>query len=256
MGTVKKKVKRTTNGVEILHKRYIGSDTGRKALLEKERVNAEVAQLIYDLRTQAGMTQKALADRISTTQSVISRLEDADYEGHSLDMLTRIADALNQRVILQLGSKDSVQSSLHGLTEEVLDRRTEIIRSLFPEVLRRLREEKHLSARLLATKLGVNRSEIFDWERRGDYRPTLSVLSKLGDVFNIPSENLCMLAVPNNWDEFLKEVSKLVAKLEESSNITVSRQRSVDEFIQFLRSMPGRTFEGETCRLVPFHKGK
>jgi transcriptional regulator with XRE-family HTH domain len=256
MGTVKKKTKRTTNGVEILHKRYIGSDSGRKTLLEKERVNAEVAQLIYDLRTQAGMTQKALADRIGTTQSVISRLEDADYEGHSLDMLTRIADALNQRVILQVGSKDTVQSSFQWLAEEVLNRRTELIRSLFPEVLRRLRQEQHLSARLLAKKLGVDRNEIFAWERRDDYRPTASVLSKLSDVFNIPSENLCMLAVPNNWGEFLKEVSKLAAKLEGSSIVTAKRQRSLDEFIQFLRSMPGGSFEGGPCRLVPFHKGE
>ncbi|NLX21224.1 MAG: transcriptional regulator, partial [Phycisphaerae bacterium] len=33
-----------------------------------------------------------------TTPSVISRLEDADYQGHSLSMLRRIAAALNQRV--------------------------------------------------------------------------------------------------------------------------------------------------------------
>ena len=33
-----------------------------------------------------------------TTASVICRLEDADYEGHSLAMLNRIAAALNRRV--------------------------------------------------------------------------------------------------------------------------------------------------------------
>ena len=36
--------------------------------------------------------------RKTTTQSVISRLEDADYEGHSLAMLNRIAAALERRV--------------------------------------------------------------------------------------------------------------------------------------------------------------
>jgi hypothetical protein len=35
---------------------------------------------------------------VKTTQSVISRLEDADYERHSLTMLQRIADALNCRL--------------------------------------------------------------------------------------------------------------------------------------------------------------
>ncbi|MBW4552423.1 MAG: helix-turn-helix transcriptional regulator [Aphanocapsa sp. GSE-SYN-MK-11-07L] len=48
------------------------------------------------------MTQQQLADRIGTKQSVIARLEDADYEGHSLSMLQRIAGALNQRVEIKL----------------------------------------------------------------------------------------------------------------------------------------------------------
>jgi hypothetical protein len=35
---------------------------------------------------------------VGTTASVICRLEDADYEGHSLAILRRIAGALNQRI--------------------------------------------------------------------------------------------------------------------------------------------------------------
>lgn len=38
---------------------------------------------------------------MGTTQSVISRLEDADYEGHSLAMLQRIAEALHVRLELR-----------------------------------------------------------------------------------------------------------------------------------------------------------
>ena len=60
----------------------------RTASLERERANAEVAQLIHDHRTAAGLTKKQLAELIGTGYSVISRLEDADYEGHSLSMLT------------------------------------------------------------------------------------------------------------------------------------------------------------------------
>lgn len=41
---------------------------------------------ITALRTQAGLSQQ-LAKRVGTTASVICRLEDADYEGHSLAML-------------------------------------------------------------------------------------------------------------------------------------------------------------------------
>ncbi len=85
------KKKKISNAVEILHWRYIKDDPNRKAALEAERVNAEVARMIYELRCDAGMNQKELADLIGTTQSVISRLEDADYEGHSLSMLRRVA---------------------------------------------------------------------------------------------------------------------------------------------------------------------
>ena len=35
---------------------------------------------------------------VGTTASVICRLEDADYEGHSMAMLNRIAGALDRRV--------------------------------------------------------------------------------------------------------------------------------------------------------------
>jgi ribosome-binding protein aMBF1 (putative translation factor) len=92
------KPKRTSNAVRILHRRYVGEDLQRKASLEQERVNAEVARTIFELREQAGLSQKELAERVQTTQSVISRLEDADYEGHSLSMLNRIATALNQQL--------------------------------------------------------------------------------------------------------------------------------------------------------------
>ncbi len=65
-------------------------------MIAEETVNAQVARMIYEARTAAGLTQKQLADLLGTQQSAIARLEDADYEGHSLGMLRRIAEALNQ----------------------------------------------------------------------------------------------------------------------------------------------------------------
>ena len=100
------KTRKTSNAVRILHRRYVGEDARRKASLEKERVNAEVARTIYELREQAGLSQKELAERVETTQSVISRLEDADYDGHSLSMLSRIAKALNQQVQVVMRPKE------------------------------------------------------------------------------------------------------------------------------------------------------
>ena len=93
-----KKRRATTDAVGILHRRYIAGRPDQEAALENPRLNAAIAQEIYDLRTKAGLTQKQLAELISTAHSVISRLEDADYEGHSLRMLQRISAALNRRV--------------------------------------------------------------------------------------------------------------------------------------------------------------
>jgi len=67
-------------------------------LVELEQANLDIARQIYELRTKAKLSQAELARKVGTTQSVISRLEDADYDGHSLEMLRRIAAALEQRV--------------------------------------------------------------------------------------------------------------------------------------------------------------
>ena len=97
MGKKKRKTT-TTDAVEIMHRRYFEGKPEMMRLLEEERANAQVARKIYDLRDQAGLTQKELARLVGTTPSVISRLEDADYDGHSLSMLRRIAAALDKRV--------------------------------------------------------------------------------------------------------------------------------------------------------------
>jgi len=93
-----RKVKTTSNAVKILHKRYIKGNKKRLEHLEREREKLNIAQQIYDIRTSAGLSQKELAELIGTTQSVISRVEDADYNRHSLAMLRKIASALNQRI--------------------------------------------------------------------------------------------------------------------------------------------------------------
>jgi ribosome-binding protein aMBF1 (putative translation factor) len=71
-------------------------------MVKESSVNAQVSLIIYDVRKQAGLTQKQLADLIGTTQSVIARLEDADYEGHSLSMLARIAAALDRKLKIEM----------------------------------------------------------------------------------------------------------------------------------------------------------
>ena len=91
--------------------RMTGEDEELQQLIVEETLNAEVARLIYEARTEAGLTQAALAERIGTRQPVIARLEDADYEGHSLSMLQRIAVALGQRLELQFVPLEGVMEA-------------------------------------------------------------------------------------------------------------------------------------------------
>ena len=91
----------TNNALKILNK-MTADDPEIQEMVRESSLNAELAQLIYTARKQAGLTQQQLADRIGTKQSVIARLEDAEYEGHSLSMLQKIARALNQRLEVKL----------------------------------------------------------------------------------------------------------------------------------------------------------
>jgi ribosome-binding protein aMBF1 (putative translation factor) len=83
-----------------LHDEFIGDDPKKQAAYEEDLVNVKAAQLIYDMRTAAGLSQRELAARVGTTASVICRLEDADYQGHTLQILNRIASALGRRIEL------------------------------------------------------------------------------------------------------------------------------------------------------------
>lgn len=76
--------------------KYSKDDPNFKLDMEKERQRMDMAQQIYDARMEAGLTQSQLAKLVGTTPSVISRLEDSDYEGHSMNMIRRIAKALGK----------------------------------------------------------------------------------------------------------------------------------------------------------------
>jgi len=212
----------STNAVEILHRRYIGDDAGRKASLQAERVNAEVAQMIYDLRKETGITQKELADLIGTTQSVISRLEDADYNGHSLSMLSRIAKALNKRLTVQITSEDDQRQT---------------IQYVFREVMKGLRLKLGLAAEQFAQKTGIDKKDILAMERNMNYRPTPLILHELSTFYGISQSKLAALAgaIKEIPPEFQAEASRFAAKSESFSMLTDEGKVTLDEFVKFLR---------------------
>ncbi|QDT01326.1 helix-turn-helix domain-containing protein [Adhaeretor mobilis] len=96
---------KTRDAMKIIDK-MIGDDPERRQRIAEARTQSEIAQMVYDARHAAGLTQKQLADLIGTGQSAIARLEDADYDGHSLTMLQRIAKALNCHIRLSMVPND------------------------------------------------------------------------------------------------------------------------------------------------------
>ncbi|MCM3905085.1 MAG: helix-turn-helix transcriptional regulator, partial [Pyrinomonadaceae bacterium] len=97
----KRKRLATADAVEILYRRYYERRPERVKELDEAWADDSVARKLTALHFRAGMTQRQLAKLVGTTPSAICRLENADYEGHSLAMLNRIAAALDQRVELR-----------------------------------------------------------------------------------------------------------------------------------------------------------
>lgn len=87
----------TKNLADVI-RRKLAADPRLSASVETERLRANVGRVIFDARMRAGLTQQELADRVGMRQSAIARLEDADYDGHSLRTLQRIAAALDVSV--------------------------------------------------------------------------------------------------------------------------------------------------------------
>jgi ribosome-binding protein aMBF1 (putative translation factor) len=103
-------MKKAHSAVEFV-KQMTEGDEEFQQMVEAETINLRVAQLVYDARMAAGLTQKQLAEMIGTRQSAIARLEDADYEGHSLSMLRRVAAALGCRIKLDFEAIHSSRAS-------------------------------------------------------------------------------------------------------------------------------------------------
>ena len=218
-----KKEKKKVDAVRILHRRYIGDDAERKASLQEERVNSEVAQMIYELRNEVGLTQKDLAELTGTTQSVISRLEDTDYNGHSLSMLSKIAKALNQKLKLTMTDKG---------------KENEKIRFVFQEVARGLRKQKGLGIDQFVKKSGIDRGDVIAMERHPGYKPSPLVIHRLSKFYDIPQKKLAVLAgaFKDLPPDIEAEASRFAAQSDSFAKLTEEERKTLDEFVKFLRS--------------------
>ena len=99
---------KTTKDARKILRKLEGDDPELRFLIEQETVNARVAQMIYEARKKAGLTQEQLAKLIGTGQPTIARLEDADYQGHSLLMLMKISATLGKKFDIRWAKETSL----------------------------------------------------------------------------------------------------------------------------------------------------
>ncbi len=96
---------------EIVERKMRRSPRYRRAFLRTLH-QIDLALLIREMRESAKLTQQELAERAGTTQSVIARLEDAEYTGHSIKMLERIAAACGVSLTLHAEKKPKLDREL------------------------------------------------------------------------------------------------------------------------------------------------
>jgi ribosome-binding protein aMBF1 (putative translation factor) len=108
------KKKLTSDAFQWAYDKYVGSDPKEIALYEEERIKADIAQNVYDLRNQAGLSREQLADLVGATASIIEDIEEADYEGDFLSMGSRIAAALHRRMEVRFVPVDAADAA--GIT--------------------------------------------------------------------------------------------------------------------------------------------
>jgi len=96
----------------FIESELLGKDPELREEVARERLNASIAQLLIRERKKAGLTQRQLAAKVGTQQSVIARLEDADYGGHSISMLFRVADALGAELKLEFSRPETTVATI------------------------------------------------------------------------------------------------------------------------------------------------
>ena len=92
------------------------NEGGRSAYEDEGRITA-FRELVFRLRTEAGLTQVELADRMGTTQSAIARMEGGGARPN-LDTLEHLAAAVGGELVVGVGERLSENPAIARLVRE------------------------------------------------------------------------------------------------------------------------------------------
>jgi len=102
---------KVTRDLAEVIRRKLAKDAQLAAAVDDVRFDINVSEKIHEARLARGLTQKQLADVAGMKQSVIARLEDADYAGHTLSTLQRLSAALGMKLEVRFVAADTAPRS-------------------------------------------------------------------------------------------------------------------------------------------------
>ena len=95
----------TRDATKILE-RMVGDDSELLLQIALSNIAADISEQVYEARTERSLTQSELAEMVGTSQSAVARVENADYDGHSIRTLAKIARALELRLQVNFTEED------------------------------------------------------------------------------------------------------------------------------------------------------
>src|SRR5438270_887022 len=111
---------RMRGATQILFDRLYRGRPRRIAQLKRTRQELALGRTIRALRESRGLSQAQLARALGTQAPAISRIEDADYDGHSLRILRKIADYFDQNLVVSFEPKRPSSAALKRVERELM----------------------------------------------------------------------------------------------------------------------------------------
>lgn len=76
------------------------------------KANAEAALILYNMRMETGLTQKAFAELTDVDVDTIVQIEDTDYDGDAFSLLEKITSALRNKAEYLAGKEESITTAI------------------------------------------------------------------------------------------------------------------------------------------------
>lgn len=84
-------------------KEVIKHDDKLRFEYEEERLNLLIAGTVYQLRKEAGLTQKQLADKVGIPQTFISRIENPESKKRTtLETLAKVVNVFEKQIMIEI----------------------------------------------------------------------------------------------------------------------------------------------------------